>query len=249
MVVHFTFCGRASMHVHSAPKTTTKRSSALASREYRYCFAGLSTFPTLFPRQVNCSCNTNTENIWRIPDMWLKQIFVVFQRTTYVWQQPLQCYGGESLPAQKVSACVSLDFWLKFGVSTGTIAAALLISLSCYFWKKTRKWGSELLFLLEHWYVIQVLEMKPKALANLKIPTMKVYMDKMFIPSLSACRLQYKYSKLMMSSGGKECDLPTADSCAIMEGEDAEDDVMYLTKKSFFTKMRSYSREVSDPSV
>lgn len=74
-------------------------------------------------------------------------------------------------------------------------------------------------------------------------------MDKMFIPSLSVCRLQYKYSKLMMSSGGKECDLPTADSCAIMEGEDAEDDVMYLTKKSFFTKMRSYSREVSDPSV
>lgn len=116
------------------------------------------------------------------------------QRTTYVWQQPLQCYGGESLPAQKVSACVTLDFWLKFGVSTGTIAAVLLISLSCYFWKKTRK-------------------------------------------------LQYKYSKLMMSSGGKECELPTADSCAIMEGEDAEDDVMYLTKKSFFTKMKSFSRE------
>lgn len=47
----------------------------------------------------------------------------------------------------------------------------------------------------------------------------------------------------MMSSGGKECELPTADSCAIMEGEDAEDDVMYLTKKSFFTKMKSFSRE------
>uniref|UniRef100_A0A8C4H0I1 Endosome-lysosome associated apoptosis and autophagy regulator 1 n=1 Tax=Dicentrarchus labrax TaxID=13489 RepID=A0A8C4H0I1_DICLA len=117
------------------------------------------------------------------------------QRTTYVWQQPLQCYGGESLPAQKVSACVTLDFWLKFGVSTGTIAAVLLISISCYFWKKTRK-------------------------------------------------LQYKYSKLMMNSGDKECELPTADSCAIMEGEDAEDDIMYLTKKSFFTKkMKSFSRE------
>lgn len=66
-------------------------------------------------------------------------LFVAFQKTTYVWQQPLQCYGGESLPAQKVSACVTLDFWLKFGVSTGTIAAVLLISISCYFWKKTRK--------------------------------------------------------------------------------------------------------------
>lgn len=64
---------------------------------------------------------------------------VVSQRTTYVWQQPLQCYGGESLPAQKVSACVTLDFWLKFGVSTGTVAAVLLVTISCYFWKKTRK--------------------------------------------------------------------------------------------------------------
>lgn len=56
-----------------------------------------------------------------------------------MWQQPLQCYGGESLPAQKVSACVTLDFWLKFGVSTGTVAAVLLVTISCYFWKKTRK--------------------------------------------------------------------------------------------------------------
>uniref|UniRef100_A0A3Q3K1M4 MRH domain-containing protein n=1 Tax=Monopterus albus TaxID=43700 RepID=A0A3Q3K1M4_MONAL len=116
------------------------------------------------------------------------------QRTTYVWQQPLWCYGGETLPPLKVNACVTLDFWLKFGVSVGTIAAVLLISISCYFWKKTRK-------------------------------------------------LQYKYSKLMMTSGGKECELPTADSCAIMEGEDAEDDLVDLTKKSFFTKIRSFSRE------
>ncbi|KAM6977768.1 endosome/lysosome-associated apoptosis and autophagy regulator 1 [Aplochiton taeniatus] len=118
------------------------------------------------------------------------------QRTTYVWQQPLQCYGGVSLPRQKVSACVTLDFWLKFGVSTGTVAALLLIGISCYFWKKTRK-------------------------------------------------LQYKYSKLMMTSGDKDCDLPAADSCAIMEGEDAEDDLIYLTKKSFFTKIKSFSRERS----
>nr|XP_004558730.2 UPF0577 protein KIAA1324 homolog [Maylandia zebra] len=116
------------------------------------------------------------------------------QRTTYVWQQPVQCYGGQPLPAQKVSACVTLDFWLKFGVSTGAVAAVLLISLICYFWKKTRK-------------------------------------------------LQYKYSRLMMTSGGRECELPTADSCAIMEGEDAEDDLMDLTKKSFFTKIKSFSRE------
>lgn len=53
----------------------------------------------------------------------------------------------------------------------------------------------------------------------------------------------------MMNSGGKECELPTADSCAIMEGEDAEDDVMFLTKKSFFSKMKSFPREVSNTSI
>ncbi|XP_065103054.1 endosome/lysosome-associated apoptosis and autophagy regulator 1 [Paramisgurnus dabryanus] len=116
------------------------------------------------------------------------------QRTTYVWQQPLRCTGGVDLPPQKVSACVTLDFWLKLGVSVGTVAAALLIAISCYFWKRTRK-------------------------------------------------LQYKYSKLMMTTGDKECELPAADSCAIMEGEDAEDDLIYLSKKSFFTKIKSFSRE------
>uniref|UniRef100_A0A672JED9 MRH domain-containing protein n=1 Tax=Salarias fasciatus TaxID=181472 RepID=A0A672JED9_SALFA len=119
------------------------------------------------------------------------------QRTTYVWKEHVQCYGGESLPAQTVNACVNLDFWLKFGVLTGAIAALLLILISCYFWKKTR-------------------------------------------------RLEYKYSKLMMSSGDTECKLPAADSCAIMEGEDAEDELMDLTRKSFFTKMKAFSREVSD---
>ncbi|XP_010891663.3 UPF0577 protein KIAA1324 homolog [Esox lucius] len=118
------------------------------------------------------------------------------QRTTYVWQQPLQCTGGVALPPQAVRACVSLDIWLKVGVSAGTVAAALLIGISCYFWKRTRK-------------------------------------------------LEYRYSKLMMTAGDKECELPAADSCAIMEGEDAEDDLIYLTKKSFFTKIKSFSRERS----
>uniref|UniRef100_A0A3B4CLQ9 MRH domain-containing protein n=1 Tax=Pygocentrus nattereri TaxID=42514 RepID=A0A3B4CLQ9_PYGNA len=116
------------------------------------------------------------------------------QRTTYVWQQPLRCTGGVPLPAPRISACVTLAFWLKFGASIGTLAAVLLIAISCYFWKRTRK-------------------------------------------------LEYKYSKLMMNAGEKECDLPAADSCAIMEGEDAEDDLIYLTKKSFFTKIKSFSRE------
>lgn len=57
-------------------------------------------------------------------------------------------------------------------------------------------------------------------------------------------RLEYKYSKLM-SVESKECELPAADSCAIMEGEDAEDDLIYLTKKSFYTKIKSFTRQVN----
>ncbi|KAJ8017113.1 hypothetical protein DPEC_G00014390 [Dallia pectoralis] len=118
------------------------------------------------------------------------------QNTNYVWQQPPQCTRGVTLPPPVVRACVSLDVWLKVGVSAGIAAAAMLISISCYFWKRTRK-------------------------------------------------LEYRYSKLMMTAGDKECELPAADSCAIMEGEDAEDDLIYLTKKSFFTKIKSFSRERS----
>ncbi|MBN3306960.1 K1324 protein, partial [Amia calva] len=117
------------------------------------------------------------------------------QRTTYVWQEPRQCAGGVSLPEQKVSACVTMDFWLKFGVSTGTLTALLLVAISCYFWKKTRK-------------------------------------------------LEYKYSKLVSNSSIKDCELPAADSCAIMEGEDAEDDLLFLTKKSIFGKMKSFTNKV-----
>ncbi|XP_051508450.1 basal body-orientation factor 1 [Myxocyprinus asiaticus] len=53
----------------------------------------------------------------------------------------------------------------------------------------------------------------------------------------------------MMTTRDKECELPAADSYAIMEGEDAEDDLIYLSKKSFFTKTKSYSREKTGPSA
>lgn len=98
----------------------------------------------LLPQGVSRVASAETESKtsnWEMEVLCvdLPECSVVFQRTTYVWQQPLRCFGGESLPPPVVSACVSLDFWLRFGVSTGTIAAVLLISISCYFWKKTRK--------------------------------------------------------------------------------------------------------------
>ncbi|GAA6101845.1 endosome/lysosome-associated apoptosis and autophagy regulator family member 2 [Tachysurus ichikawai] len=52
-------------------------------------------------------------------------------------------------------------------------------------------------------------------------------------------KLEFKYSKLVMSAN-KECELPAADSCAIMEGEaeEVEDDVVY-TKPSLLGKLKA----------
>lgn len=47
-----------------------------------------------------------------------------------------------------------------------------------------------------------------------------------------------------MNSSLKDCELPAADSCAIMEGEDGEDDLIFLTKKSIFGKIKSFTTKV-----
>ncbi|XP_028653915.1 endosome/lysosome-associated apoptosis and autophagy regulator 1 [Erpetoichthys calabaricus] len=114
------------------------------------------------------------------------------QKTTYMWRTPRLCAAGVELPMEKVRACKSMSFWIKLGLSTGTLMAVLLVAIICYFWKKTQK-------------------------------------------------LEYKYSRLMMNSNLKDCELPAADSCAIMEGEDIEDDLLFLTKKSIFGKIKSFS--------
>nr|XP_020018651.1 UPF0577 protein KIAA1324 homolog isoform X2 [Castor canadensis] len=54
-------------------------------------------------------------------------------------------------------------------------------------------------------------------------------------------KLEYKYSKLVMNATLKDCDLPAADSCAIMEGEDAEDDLIFTSKKTLFGKIKSFT--------
>lgn len=54
-------------------------------------------------------------------------------------------------------------------------------------------------------------------------------------------KLEYKYSKLVMNASLKDYDLPAADSCAIMEGEDAEDEDLYTSKKSLFGKIKSFT--------
>ncbi|MGH0155790.1 UNVERIFIED_CONTAM: hypothetical protein FKN15_006629 [Acipenser sinensis] len=116
------------------------------------------------------------------------------QDTLYVWNEPKLCTKGVSLPEKKSSVCEAIDFWLKVGAGIGAFTAVLLISLTCYFWKKNKK-------------------------------------------------LEYKYSRLVMTAN-KECELPAADSCAIMEGEDNEEDVVYSTKPSLLGKLKSIATKL-----
>ncbi|XP_026101760.1 UPF0577 protein KIAA1324-like [Carassius auratus] len=114
------------------------------------------------------------------------------QDTVFVWTEPRLCTGGLSLPLKRMSPCETIDFWLKVGAGLGVCSAVLLVSLTCYFWKKNKK-------------------------------------------------LEFKYSKLVMSAN-KECELPIADSCAIMEGEgeeNEEEEVVYANKSSLLAKLKA----------
>uniref|UniRef100_A0A8C1MWG8 KIAA1324 like n=1 Tax=Cyprinus carpio TaxID=7962 RepID=A0A8C1MWG8_CYPCA len=109
--------------------------------------------------------------------------------TVFLWTEPRLCTGGLTLPLKRTSPCEAIDFWLKVGAGLALFCAILLISLTCYFWKKNKK-------------------------------------------------LEFKYSKLVMSAN-KECELPVADSCAIMEGEgdeNEEEEVVYANKSSLLAK-------------
>ncbi len=49
-------------------------------------------------------------------------------------------------------------------------------------------------------------------------------------------------------SANKECELPAADSCAIMEGEgeeNEEDEVVYANKSSLLAKLKAIATKVS----
>uniref|UniRef100_H3AUB7 Endosome-lysosome associated apoptosis and autophagy regulator family member 2 n=1 Tax=Latimeria chalumnae TaxID=7897 RepID=H3AUB7_LATCH len=59
-------------------------------------------------------------------------------------------------------------------------------------------------------------------------------------------KLEYKYSKLVMTANTKECELPAADSCAIMEGEDNEEDIVYSNKPSLLGKLKSLATKEKD---
>uniref|UniRef100_A0A7N8WNT3 UPF0577 protein KIAA1324-like n=1 Tax=Mastacembelus armatus TaxID=205130 RepID=A0A7N8WNT3_9TELE len=106
------------------------------------------------------------------------------QETLHVWNEPKLCTKGVALPPRRSSPCEAIALWLKVGLGGGAFVAVLLISLTCYFWKKNK-------------------------------------------------RLEYKYSRLVMSAN-KECELPAADSCALAEGEEPDDDWVIVSLSTSF---------------
>uniref|UniRef100_A0A671NJ01 UPF0577 protein KIAA1324-like n=1 Tax=Sinocyclocheilus anshuiensis TaxID=1608454 RepID=A0A671NJ01_9TELE len=64
------------------------------------------------------------------------------QDTVFVWTEPRLCTGGLTLPLKRTSPCEAIDFWLKVGAGLAVFCAILLVSLTCYFWKKNKKYDS-----------------------------------------------------------------------------------------------------------
>lgn len=64
---------------------------------------------------------------------------VSFQDMLYVWTEPRVCVGGVALPQKKSVPCESLDLWIELGAILGALSAVLLVSLTCYFWKKNKR--------------------------------------------------------------------------------------------------------------
>ncbi|CAL8323021.1 unnamed protein product [Lota lota] len=115
------------------------------------------------------------------------------QVTLYVWNEPKLCSQGATLPARSSAPCEAIALWLKVSLGGGAFVAVLLVSLTCYFWKKNK-------------------------------------------------RLEYKYSRLVMSAN-RECELPAADSCALAEGEEPEDDVVYAQKTTLLGKLMAIANK------
>uniref|UniRef100_A0A673BNL3 UPF0577 protein KIAA1324-like n=1 Tax=Sphaeramia orbicularis TaxID=375764 RepID=A0A673BNL3_9TELE len=64
------------------------------------------------------------------------------QDLLYVWIEPKLCMGGVALPDKKTLPCEGVEFWLRLGAGLGAFTAVLLVSLTCYFWKKNKSFGT-----------------------------------------------------------------------------------------------------------
>lgn len=69
-------------------------------------------------------------------------MFVQPKELLYVWTEPRLCIGGVTLPEKKTLPCEGVEFWVQLGAGLGAFTAVLLVSLTCYFWKKNKRYDS-----------------------------------------------------------------------------------------------------------
>jgi len=72
----------------------------------------------------------------------LLYVYVPPQDLLYVWTDPKLCMGGLTLPEKKTLPCEGMEFWVRLGTGMGAFTAVLLVSLTCYFWKKNKRYNS-----------------------------------------------------------------------------------------------------------
>lgn len=84
---------------------------------------------------LNCLCLCHTY-------LMLLYIYVCVhsQDLLYVWTEPKLCVGGVTLPEKKTLPCEGMEFWVRLGAGLGVFTAVLLVSLTCYFWKKNKRY-------------------------------------------------------------------------------------------------------------
>lgn len=60
-----------------------------------------------------------------------------------MWNEPKLCTKGVQLPPRHSSPCEAIALWMMIAVGVGAFAAVLLVSLTCYFWKKNKRFKSQ----------------------------------------------------------------------------------------------------------
>lgn len=105
------------------------------------CRGGVQVTPSDVPPHPS-----HLQVVLLVPPFWKGRRFLTSscsspQETLYMWNEPKLCTRGVPLPPRSSAPCEAVALWLKVGVGGGAFVAVLLIALTCYFWKKNKRFG------------------------------------------------------------------------------------------------------------
>lgn len=58
-----------------------------------------------------------------------------------MWNEPKVCTDGVQLPLRHSSPCEPIALWMMIAAGVCAFAAVLLVSLTCYFWNKNKRFN------------------------------------------------------------------------------------------------------------